>query len=92
MELSPSREAKSCSTIQEIPSALWDRKVHHRMHMKPPLTYNVIQLHANYICYSATSEAPTVAKADKPSRAISRISWLKITDALRIIPVPNFIV
>jgi hypothetical protein len=37
MELSPSWEAASCASTQEIPHILWNRRVHYRVDNSPPL-------------------------------------------------------
>jgi hypothetical protein len=52
MELSPSREAASCATTQELPGNLWNQNVHYRVHNIPPVVSNLTQIGPIHITLS----------------------------------------
>jgi hypothetical protein len=56
MELGPSREAASCATTQELPSILWNQKLHYRVRKSLQIVPVLSQINSVHTTPSYLSE------------------------------------
>jgi hypothetical protein len=56
MELSPSREAASCATTEELPNIVWNPTFHYRVNKKPPLALSFCRVYPAHVALSYHSK------------------------------------
>jgi hypothetical protein len=59
MELSPSREVASCATTQELPSIVWNPKVHYHVDKSLPLILILMETNAVYLIPILSLQVPS---------------------------------
>jgi hypothetical protein len=96
MELTASWEAANCATTQELPSTIWNPKVHYRAHKSPPLAHILSQINQVHTISSYLSKIncnivhPYMWLFGYPNRffvAFLIVPW-KFRDSTAIKPLP----